>query len=254
MGDVTADSIGPMSASDLDAGAAANAAANAAVSGDFLQGHVDETESVDASPSRKERASSELGGSVVDDSARVSSASASAGSSVQNDDHDMVVKLQNYLAWKRNIPLLYDALVVHHCNWPSLALQWGPVVDPGSLKVDAYGRKYFSYQKLYFSQQTDGSYNSSTHCWTGEWKIGHTCTSHTHTQCSETTVNGCAIRFRVWLVKCNSHCAVMLRFWFLVACFPVCAGTPALVQVNVVEFPKPWCTPRPYMNKFRDGL
>lgn len=177
MGDVASEVIGPMSNTDLDTGAAAANAANATAVGFHDDDEKEEEEREEdfskASSHSKRRASTELGGgaSSADDSAPVSSTSKSSeGPSLQQSDEDeSVVKLQNYLAWKRNIPLLYDALVVHHCNWPSLALQWGPVVNPGSsLKVDAYGRKYFNYQKLYFSQQTDGSYNSSTHCWTGE--------------------------------------------------------------------------------------
>ena len=99
-----------------------------------------------------------------------SSISISKGSSDQNEDPE-VVKLQNYLAWKHNTPLLYDALLAHHCQWPALAMQWGSFVEATgpdlAASSDAYGQKFFKKQKLFFSRQTDGVYNDVTKCWSG---------------------------------------------------------------------------------------
>jgi len=78
-----------------------------------------------------------------------------------------IKKLEDYLNWKHNAPLLYDTLLPHHCQWPALALQWGPFAFPKSLPIDDYGRKYFNYQTLYFSRQTNGVYNSEACVWQG---------------------------------------------------------------------------------------
>jgi hypothetical protein len=102
---------------------------------------------------------------------------AANGDTVDVDEE--VVKLEKYFAWKHNSPLLYDALLVHHCHWPALAMQWGPLfntaapppdADPSAdhgLFDDDYGRRYFTNQTLYFSQQTDGRFDGATQRWTG---------------------------------------------------------------------------------------
>lgn len=55
---------------------------------------------------------------------------------------------EQYLAWKRCVPFLYDWLVNHHLELPSLACRWGPI----SAELDAHRFK----QRLYLSQQTYG--------------------------------------------------------------------------------------------------
>eukprot|EP00890_Picochlorum_soloecismus_P001888 jgi/Picsp_1/26/NSC_00026-R1_wd repeat protein len=55
---------------------------------------------------------------------------------------------QQYDSWKRLVPYLYDCFMNHHLTWPSLSCRWGPkVIDSGRLLK----------QKLYLSEQTDGS-------------------------------------------------------------------------------------------------
>jgi len=53
---------------------------------------------------------------------------------------------EEYLAWKRCVPFLYDWFVNHHLELPSLACSWGPV----TAELDAHRFK----QRLYLSQQT----------------------------------------------------------------------------------------------------
>ncbi|KAG7669334.1 hypothetical protein Ndes2437B_g05480 [Nannochloris sp. 'desiccata'] len=63
------------------------------------------------------------------------------------DDQDRDVREQ-YLAWKRLVPYLYDSFINHHLTWPSLSCRWGPLVH------ETHTRRK---QRLYLSDQTDGS-------------------------------------------------------------------------------------------------
>ncbi len=36
---------------------------------------------------------------------------------------------EEYKIWKRNTPFLYDMLMSHALEWPSLSAQWLPVVE-----------------------------------------------------------------------------------------------------------------------------
>ncbi|RMZ53608.1 hypothetical protein APUTEX25_003142, partial [Auxenochlorella protothecoides] len=58
------------------------------------------------------------------------------------------VNKEQYLAWKKLIPYLYDWFANHNLTWPSLSCRWGPVLDESPLS-----RR----QQLYLSEQTDGS-------------------------------------------------------------------------------------------------
>jgi hypothetical protein len=43
-------------------------------------------------------------------------------------DEDMRVKVINeeYKIWKKNTPFLYDLIMTHALEWPSLTIQWIP--------------------------------------------------------------------------------------------------------------------------------
>lgn len=43
---------------------------------------------------------------------------------------------EEYKVWKKNAPYLYDLLVTHSLEWPSLTLQWFPDVQQGEAEKD----------------------------------------------------------------------------------------------------------------------
>ncbi|KAL6563294.1 WD-40 repeat-containing protein msi4 [Orobanche hederae] len=53
-----------------------------------------------------------------------------------------------YTQWKSLVPVLYDWLANHNLVWPSLSCRWGPQVEHATYK---------NRQRLYLSEQTDGS-------------------------------------------------------------------------------------------------
>ncbi|KAK9072032.1 hypothetical protein SSX86_008464 [Deinandra increscens subsp. villosa] len=53
-----------------------------------------------------------------------------------------------YRNWKSVVPILYDWLANHNLVWPSLSCRWGPLLDQS---------KHKNRQRLYLSEQTDGS-------------------------------------------------------------------------------------------------
>ena len=55
--------------------------------------------------------------------------------------------MEEYKIWKKNTPFLYDLVVTHALEWPSLTVQWLPdrVEDPG---------KDYSTQKLILGTHT----------------------------------------------------------------------------------------------------
>ncbi|XP_057549785.1 WD-40 repeat-containing protein MSI4-like [Amaranthus tricolor] len=55
---------------------------------------------------------------------------------------------EKYTQWKSLIPILYDWLANHNLVWPSLSCRWGPLLEQATYK---------SRQRLYLSEQTDGS-------------------------------------------------------------------------------------------------
>lgn len=55
---------------------------------------------------------------------------------------------ERYNQWKSLVPVLYDWLANHNLVWPSLSCRWGPQLDQATYK---------SRQRLYLSEQTDGS-------------------------------------------------------------------------------------------------
>ncbi|XP_059641600.1 WD-40 repeat-containing protein MSI4-like [Cornus florida] len=55
---------------------------------------------------------------------------------------------ERYSQWKSLIPVLYDWLANHNLVWPSLSCRWGPQLEQATYK---------NRQRLYLSEQTDGS-------------------------------------------------------------------------------------------------
>ncbi|XP_044495469.1 WD-40 repeat-containing protein MSI4-like [Mangifera indica] len=55
---------------------------------------------------------------------------------------------ERYTQWKSLVPVLYDWLANHNLVWPSLSCRWGPQLDQATYK---------NRQRLYLSEQTDGS-------------------------------------------------------------------------------------------------
>ncbi|XP_057968903.1 WD-40 repeat-containing protein MSI4 [Malania oleifera] len=53
-----------------------------------------------------------------------------------------------YTHWKSLVPVLYDWLANHNLLWPSLSCRWGPLLEQATYK---------NRQRLYLSEQTDGS-------------------------------------------------------------------------------------------------
>lgn len=55
---------------------------------------------------------------------------------------------EKYAQWKSLVPVLYDWLANHNLVWPSLSCRWGPQLEQATYK---------NRQRLYLSEQTDGS-------------------------------------------------------------------------------------------------
>ncbi|XP_021754520.1 WD-40 repeat-containing protein MSI4-like [Chenopodium quinoa] len=55
---------------------------------------------------------------------------------------------EKYTQWKSLVPILYDWLANHNLVWPSLSCRWGPLLEQATYK---------NRQRLYLSEQTDGS-------------------------------------------------------------------------------------------------
>ncbi|CAA3017454.1 WD-40 repeat-containing MSI4-like [Olea europaea subsp. europaea] len=55
---------------------------------------------------------------------------------------------ERYAQWKSLVPILYDWLANHNLVWPSLSCRWGPQLEQATYK---------NRQRLYLSEQTDGS-------------------------------------------------------------------------------------------------
>ncbi|KNA18121.1 hypothetical protein SOVF_073690 [Spinacia oleracea] len=55
---------------------------------------------------------------------------------------------EKYAQWKTLVPVLYDWLANHNLVWPSLSCRWGPQLEQATYK---------NRQRLYLSEQTDGS-------------------------------------------------------------------------------------------------
>ncbi|XP_010541065.1 PREDICTED: WD-40 repeat-containing protein MSI4 [Tarenaya hassleriana] len=55
---------------------------------------------------------------------------------------------EKYSQWKALVPVLYDWLANHNLVWPSLSCRWGPQLEQATYK---------NRQRLYLSEQTDGS-------------------------------------------------------------------------------------------------
>ena len=43
----------------------------------------------------------------------------------ENPDEDRIIN-EEYKVWKKNTPFLYDLVITHALEWPSLTVQWLP--------------------------------------------------------------------------------------------------------------------------------
>lgn len=59
---------------------------------------------------------------------------------------------EEYKLWKKNAPFLYDLIVSHALEWPSLTVQWMPDLEKPE------GKDYFV-QRLLLGTHTDGEQN-----------------------------------------------------------------------------------------------
>jgi hypothetical protein len=59
---------------------------------------------------------------------------------------------EEYKLWKKNAPFLYDLIVSHALEWPSLTVQWMPDLERPQ------GKEYFV-QRLLLGTHTDGEQN-----------------------------------------------------------------------------------------------
>lgn len=62
--------------------------------------------------------------------------------------HQQATVDDKYTQWKSLVPVLYDWLANHNLVWPSLSCRWGPQLEQATYK---------NRQRLYLSEQTDGS-------------------------------------------------------------------------------------------------
>ncbi|GBG34387.1 WD-40 repeat-containing protein MSI4 [Hondaea fermentalgiana] len=65
----------------------------------------------------------------------------------------------HFLAWKRNVPLLYDSIVHHSLTWASLTCAFGV----HEITVDAEAP--ITHMPMYFSSRTDATYSPTTNLW-----------------------------------------------------------------------------------------
>jgi hypothetical protein len=64
-----------------------------------------------------------------------------------------------YIAWRDNIPFLYDWITHSHFMWPALSFAWGGVVGlassaPAIVKGDAWRATQSVIRSVYFSTRT----------------------------------------------------------------------------------------------------
>jgi histone-binding protein RBBP4 len=46
-----------------------------------------------------------------------------------NEESENQVINEEYKIWKKNVPFLYDLVITHELDWPSLTVQWLPKKD-----------------------------------------------------------------------------------------------------------------------------
>jgi len=49
-----------------------------------------------------------------------------AGPCAGEEELEEKIVNENYKIWKKNVPFLYDMVVTHSLEWPSLTVQWLP--------------------------------------------------------------------------------------------------------------------------------
>lgn len=66
------------------------------------------------------------------------------------DDHEEKMIQEEYKIWKKNSPFLYDLVITHALEWPSLTVEWLPD------KVE-YNERGVSIQKMILGTHTSGN-------------------------------------------------------------------------------------------------
>ena len=61
---------------------------------------------------------------------------------------------EEYKIWKKNTPFLYDLVMTHALEWPSLTVQWLPDVTRWGLETKDFGRVSGDDQKRVSSCET----------------------------------------------------------------------------------------------------
>ena len=56
------------------------------------------------------------------------------GASFQAVAAAAAMEMEEYLNWKKNAPVLYDLVMSHPLEWPSLTVQWLPSGSPASAR------------------------------------------------------------------------------------------------------------------------
>ena len=64
-----------------------------------------------------------------------------------NEEYENQVVNEEYKIWKKNAPFLYDLVVAHELEWPSLTVQWLP-------KRDVPADRDYTIQKLILGTNT----------------------------------------------------------------------------------------------------
>lgn len=62
---------------------------------------------------------------------------------------------EEFSVWKKNTPFLYDLVISHPLEWPSLTVQWVPLADPLSHPTDPSS---FSVHKLVLGTHTSDDF------------------------------------------------------------------------------------------------
>lgn len=102
-----------------------------------------ETQSGRKKEEKKERKTKKASSTTIKEEKREGKMKERGKSGAQQQSVD-----EKYTQWKSLVPVLYDWLANHNLVWPSLSCRWGPQLEQATYK---------SRQRLYLSEQTDGS-------------------------------------------------------------------------------------------------
>ena len=134
----------------------------------------------------------------------------------QREDEPSLVQLEEeYTVWKKNSPFLYDLIISHPIEWPSLTVQWVP--QPPTHTSDSS----FAVQKLVFG----------THTSSGVPNFLMVADAHLPSKASEANINGDAEnpltpKVRVFFFWCGFYacfgelfCGCLVFLWIVLWVF-----------------------------------